>query len=181
MPDTKSIVIAGASVAIPIRYAAGHTLSENEAKGLNQLLFENVRNNTAKKVKEVVGDSVEITPEQQEKINAIVLPYAEAYDFSGVRTGSGEPAKTPLEAETLRVAKEVLSLNLKKQGITAKAYGEEKVKETLERYCSADKVISIAKQRLAATQKSLESALAAVGDLTASNPDAEEGENSAAA
>ena len=46
--STDEITIAGQVFSVPVRYAAGHVLTEGEASALNQTYHENLRNNFAR-------------------------------------------------------------------------------------------------------------------------------------
>ena len=98
---TTSITIAGKQFSVAPRFAAGHTLSENEANALNQVLFENLRNNFANKAKE--GGT-------QEDFDA----YAASYQF-GVRTGGGARLD-PVQAEAMSLAKDQVKLAIRGAG-----------------------------------------------------------------
>ncbi len=49
--DTKNIIIQGQTFTASLPYAAGQALTESEARALNQVRLENIRNNFASKVK----------------------------------------------------------------------------------------------------------------------------------
>lgn len=112
---SHSITIAKRQFAVSPRYAEGHVLTANEASTLNQTLFENLRNNFAKKAEE--GGT-------QEEFDA----YAEAYQF-GVRTGGGGGSRDPVEIEAMNLARDavrnrILSKGMKLADFTAKAISE---------------------------------------------------------
>src|SRR6476646_11844528 len=73
------ITIQGQVFRVPLRYAAGHTLTEGEASALNQTLHENLRNNFAKKVNEGTEAGV-----PKETLQQQLDDYANDYQF-GVR------------------------------------------------------------------------------------------------
>ena len=54
--QTHDVTIAGNVFAVPLRYAAGHVITEGEASALNQTLCENVRNNLAPKIKKELAE-----------------------------------------------------------------------------------------------------------------------------
>ena len=60
----KTVTIAGLAVELSTPYAAGHTLNEAEAKTLNQVRIENIRNNSAKAVKEAGDDAAKAVEAQ---------------------------------------------------------------------------------------------------------------------
>ena len=49
--DVRTLTIAGETFQVPVRYRAGHVLTEGEAQALNQAYVEAVRNNNAEKVR----------------------------------------------------------------------------------------------------------------------------------
>lgn len=104
----KTVTIAGASFEIATPYSAGHVLTEAEAKHLNQTRNENVRNNTAKRVKELL-----------EAGNApgaakIVADYDSKYEFTIANVGA--PKLDPVEREARAIAKDLLKAHLAKTG-----------------------------------------------------------------
>lgn len=108
--QTHDVTIAGHIFAVPLRYEAGHVITEGEASALNQTLCENVRNNLAPKLKkeqEALGEGNGLdTAAWQTK----VTEYGQAYEF-GVRQIS--VAVDPLDAEIQRMAKAAVKLALK--------------------------------------------------------------------
>src|SRR5262245_42373901 len=93
MPTTNSydqITIKGTVFRVPIRYAAGHVLTEGEAGALNQTLHENLRNNFAKKVADGQEAGLPVDTLQQQ-----LDDYAAEYQF-GARAGGvrGDPVLT---------------------------------------------------------------------------------------
>jgi hypothetical protein len=92
------ITIQGQTFRVPIRYAAGHTLTEGEASALNQTLHENLRNNFARKVAE--GSEAGIP---QETLQQQLDDYANDYQF-GVRTGGGGFRGDPVMTMAMNIA-----------------------------------------------------------------------------
>lgn len=79
----QNIKIAGMIFPIPKPYAAGHTLDELEAKALNQLFAENVRNNCSKMVKDAApADGQALSVEETSALRTKLMAYAESYHFS---------------------------------------------------------------------------------------------------
>jgi len=112
---TKTTIIAGETFEINTPYVAGHTLTEVEANVLNQTRVENVRNNTAKAIKEAKesGD-----PAKLAEARAAVLAYDLEYIFSaGGSRGEGATVKLdPIEREARKIAKAILTAELTKKG-----------------------------------------------------------------
>ena len=80
--STKNIMIAGVTFAILAPYAAGHTLTEAEARVLNQTRSENIRNNQAETVKKMTAEGK--TPEEAlVNIQDAILTWIEAAEELG--------------------------------------------------------------------------------------------------
>lgn len=80
---TQNIKIAGMIFPIPKPYTSGHVLDELEAKALNQLFAENVRNNCSKMVKEAApADGQALSVEETSALRSKLMAYAESYHFS---------------------------------------------------------------------------------------------------
>src|SRR4249919_972251 len=94
----EEITIQGQAFRVPIRYSAGHTLSEGEAGALNQTFHENLRNNFAKKVAEGTEAGVGKDALQQQ-----LDDYANDYQF-GVRTGGGGFRGDPVMTLAMNIA-----------------------------------------------------------------------------
>src|SRR5262245_45849295 len=77
------ITIQGQTFKVPIRYSAGHQLTDGEAGALNQTFHENLRNNFASKVRDGIEAGVPVETLQQQ-----LDDYATDYQF-GVRSGGG--------------------------------------------------------------------------------------------
>lgn len=107
------ITIQGQTFKVPIRYAAGHTLTEGEASALNQTLHENLRNNFAKKVAEgtEAGTGLEVLQQQLDD-------YANEYQF-GVRTGGGGFKGDPVMTLAMNISREMVRGAIKAKGLSA--------------------------------------------------------------
>jgi len=103
-PSTRSIIIQGISFSVSLPYSAGHVLSDAEARALNQVRCENLRNNFAPKVKASVAG------EEGALAEADLAPaFAEtdaAYSFSMPGEGGGSRTLDPIEREARALAKE---------------------------------------------------------------------------
>lgn len=124
------ITIAGIVFNVPLRYSAGHVLSEGEASALNQTYHENLRNNFAKEVKSAKtvpaeGDTPASTRELteadisdlQSKLNA----YAESYQFGVRAVGSARTPADPVGREAINLAKAAIRAKLAERKISASA------------------------------------------------------------
>lgn len=174
--ERKEITIAGHNFLVAQPYAAGHVVNDAEAKALNQVRAENIRNNMATKVKLAFGDA------PTEEINAdtigqIVTEYDAAYEFTLASVGGGRKSVDPVESEARKLATAILTQALRQKGTTLKAMRERnpdaidaKIAEIAER---AD-VVKQAK----ANVKAREAMQAGLGDLDL-DLGGEEGEGSA--
>lgn len=115
----KSVIIAGLAFSLSTPYAPGHTLTEAEAKTLNQVRHENIRNNCAKLVKDAEGDEAK-TAELASKIAA----YDAEYVFSIGGSGTSAARLDPVEREARAIAKEYIKAHLAKTNRTFKSVPE---------------------------------------------------------
>lgn len=116
-----TITIADKPFSVPQPFAAGHVLNANEASALNQTYAENVRNNSAKWVKEAVtADSFD-----QDVAQGRVNDYCDGYEF-GVRTGGGRTGD-PVLSEAMDITRDLVRKNLSKR-IAAGTYEIDGVK-----------------------------------------------------
>ena len=167
--ETKPKVINAVSFEITQPYAAGHTLTELEAKVLNQTRSENVGNNTRAKIKEMqeAGDTVDA-------IVAYVTAFDAEYVFRSVSESAGRSVD-PTETEARKIAKELLKNHLATTGrkITVAPDGEtdeswkDKVAAKVEEIASSDAVLKAAAKNVAAKKKTAETLLEASGGIDA--------------
>lgn len=114
MSEHEQITISGKSFRVPMRYAAGHALSEGEATALNQTLHGALRNIWAPKVK--VGLANGETPETlQAKLDA----YAADYKLgTRQRRGAQAPGPDPANAIALAMARDLVRKAVKAKGLS---------------------------------------------------------------
>lgn len=124
-----TITIQGADFTVAPRYAEGHVLTSNEAATLNQTLFENLRNNFAKQVKDAKGEAEALTPEQITDLQTKLDTYAASYAF-GVRVSAGPRAPAdPVGKEAFNLAKEAVKNAIRKQGKNPSDYPAAQINE----------------------------------------------------
>lgn len=156
---SKTISILGVDVEISTPYAAGHVLTEAEAKSLNQTRCENIGNNFRKAIKAAQEGAEGAKPLDQ--VLAELAEYDATYAFTMGSTGTSRSSMTPLEREANRVAKQWLVGKLKAQNSSMKAYtdekGEEFVKGKIAEIAATDAIQAVAKKNLANAQKGAES------------------------
>jgi len=114
---TRQATVAGVIVEVPTPFADGHACTANEAAALNQLLIENVRNNTATRVKKAVETGAD--PQ------GVVNDYIKEYEF-GVR---GAVVRDPVEAETISIAVSNVEKAIKSKGLKLGDFTKAKIKE----------------------------------------------------
>lgn len=170
----RNITIQGIEFSIPQPYGAGHVLTENEARHLNQTYAENVRNNFAKTVKASL-DGAEGAVSQADLPSAFA-DYVGKYSLDQVRAVASGSSRTldPVEKEARQLAKDIVKNALAKQGakLTApkEASDEEKAAYTdrinakIEEIAAREEVIAAAKKNVNNRSKNLDS-LAATLEL----------------
>lgn len=168
---TQSIVIQGFDFTIPAPYAEGHPLTANEASALNQLYAENVRNNSASRIKaareaaEKAGAEFSLDTsmvgegDDAVTLRASIEDYASTYEFGARRTSTKEPVD-PVQREAFRIAKEVVAGQLASKGIKQKDLAEGVYDQHVETVSKMEKV-----QKLAAKRVKEREALASDGEF----------------
>lgn len=147
----EQITIQGHDFNVPVRYAAGHTLTEGEASALNQTYHENLRNNFAKQVKDAKGEAEVLTEDQIKELQAKLDTYAGEYQF-GVRTARGPSAPAdPVGKEAFAIAKEAIKNAIRAKNLKPSDYSAEQIgdlaKQALEK--NRDRFYTLAAQRIA--------------------------------
>lgn len=156
MSATKEITIQGLVVAVAQPYAEGHTISAAEAAALNQVRAENIRNNTAKLVKEATKDLGEgdvLPDETAAELRAKIAAYDAEYVFTLASVGGGRTVRDPIEAEARKIARGLVTENLRAKGIKVKDVAKEKIDEAIARVAASDKVLAAAKKSVEARSK----------------------------
>lgn len=167
----KEITIAGVTFAVLQPYVAGHTITEAEAKALNQVRAENIRNNCASKVKAATEGTAKEGEPTVETIEAYVAEYDAGYEFTLASVGGGKRPTDPVEVEAMRIARDQFSAFAASKKLTVKAIkeakGEEWVNSKLAELAERPENIKEAKRRVDARNKSAEAALEGLdfGDL----------------
>lgn len=143
------------------RYAEGHSINANEANALNQVMLENIRNNTASRIKRAAEEQ-KVKPEEV-NLDTTMVPgdeegstislrqsielYAARYEF-GIRAVRSAAPVDPVEREALKIAKETVRKALAAQNIKVKNLPEGKYEELVETYAQRDEIVKEAKRRL---------------------------------
>ena len=156
-----STTIQGITFSHAARYVAGHvTLTEGEAKALNQTLSENLRNNFAGKVKKAIDTHAvdgllpsEIVAELEKEF----AEFEETYEFS-VRTQRA--SVDPVHKEAHKLAKEMVMGVLRAKKIDVKSLAEGKLDEFIARVlASKPEITEEARRRIHAVKSVAASAI----------------------
>jgi hypothetical protein len=159
------ITIQGQTFRVPIRYAAGHQLTEGEAGALNQTLHENLRNNFAKKVSEGVEAGVGLDVLQQQ-----LDDYANEYQF-GVRTGGGGFRGDPVMTLAMNIARELVRNQVKAKGLDADEWPASRItqvaKSLLDSQGENGKIVQTARNQVEAEKVIAKEAMTSVDEIVA--------------
>lgn len=179
--SAKEITIAGSIFSVSQPYAEGHTITEAEAKALNQVRAENIRNNMASKVKAAVEGTAKEGDPTADTIAAAVAEYDAAYVFTLASVGGGRKSSDPTEVEALRIARGTFADWAASKKLTVKAIkekiGDEAYDAKIAEIAERDDVVKEAKRRVKARQAS---AADAMGDLDLGDLDTVSSEGEAA-
>lgn len=134
------LTIQGLTFSAPQPYAAGHTLTDNEASALNQVLAENLRNNFAGTIKQAFEDfrktnnlaeDAEVAVDQLDKddLETKFTAYAAEYEFGVRRAGGSRLPSDPIEREAYEMAQDLIKQALKKKNVKLDTVPKEKFHE----------------------------------------------------
>jgi hypothetical protein len=149
---SNALTIAGVALTLIGRFAAGHVLTENEASALNQTFAENVRNNCAKKVKELSEAGTDVAA-----IQAVVDEYAANYDFGVRKATSQAVSRDPVARRATTIARNAVTAALKAKGIDKKTLVEGKFDELVAAFAAKPDTIEAARRAIE-TEKSVATA-----------------------
>jgi hypothetical protein len=153
--QTREVTIAKHTFTVSLPFAPGHVLTEGEAKALNQTRTENISNSLRKKLTDLLGD--EPSAEAIAEAEAMVKELDDSYQFTVANASGGRRVADPLEKECRAVARAYIAAQLKDAGKTAKEMGKEWMDEKIEVVASNEKIIALAKKRIAERAKLAES------------------------
>lgn len=153
MPE---ITIAGHPFTVPAPYAEGHILTANEAAALNQVFHENLRNNFAKKVKDLVeagGDPQSLSDEFESYVNS--------YEFGVRRGGGGGGARNPVQTEAMNLAREAVKAAIRKQGRNPADYSGKQVSDLAEKLLAKNPTFrELAEERVRSQREAADAVMA---------------------
>ena len=163
MADTKDIIIQGVTFAAPVPYATGHALTEAEARALNQVFHENIRNNFAKTVKAAnEGAEGALTVDA---LPAAFNEYVAGYSFGMPGAGSARETLDPIGKEARALAKAALTEALKAKGRSInppkeasdeqKAAYKDQIADKIAEIAQRPEYVEQAKKNVKAREKSL--------------------------
>lgn len=158
MSDPKQIKVQGVYVTVSQPYAEGHTISEAEARALNQVRAENIGNNVRAAIKDLVeaagGDTEKVAAEAQ----ALVSEKDASYVFTLASVGGGGTSRLdPLTKECRAIAKTFIIGKIKEAGMSQKDYveknGENAIKDKIIELADHPEIVKAAKKALAEREK----------------------------
>lgn len=157
------ITIQGQVFKVPIRYSAGHALTEGEAGALNQTYHENLRNNFAKKVSE--GTEAGVTKDiLQQQLD----DYANDYQF-GVRTGGGGFRGDPVMTLAMNIGREMVRQAIKAKGLDLEEWPAARVSQAAKALIDSQgedgKIVATARTQVEAEKAAAKEAMQAVSEL----------------
>lgn len=159
----KEITVQGIAVTISAPYVAGMTISEAEAKALNQVRAENIGNNTRRFIKELLEEEGATPDSVQGQAQARVSEIDEGYEFTLASVGGGSNKLDPLTKEARTIARNFIAGRLKEMGKTQKEYlaenGEDAIKSKVIELADNPEVMKLAKKSLADKAKIAEMSL----------------------
>lgn len=106
-----NFTIQGKQFTCAAPFGEGHPCTANEASVLNQILRENVRNNNATAVQKALDAGTE-----EVEIQTSLDDYVRTYAF-GQRRGGGGRSLSPVERESMNIARELVRAAIKAKGI----------------------------------------------------------------
>jgi len=176
---SKEITIAGQTFSVSQPYEAGHAITEAEAKALNQVRAENVRNNMASKVKAASDGTAKEGEPTAATIAAAVAAYDAAYIFNLASVGGGRKSSDPVEVEALRIARGTFADWATSKKTTVKAVkeriGDDAYEAKLAEIAERADIVKEAKRRVKARQDAAETSMGDLdlGDLVAAPAEVE--------
>lgn len=163
-----SKTINGLVFEISQPYSEGHTITEAEARVLNQTRAENIGNNLRAKIKEMQEAGADFAA-----IAAVVAEKDAEYVFT-LAAARASRQLDPYEKEANKIARELLKAKLAEtgrkltvapEGLTEDEWAE-KVEAEVDRIAAQEPVVKAAKQRVDARRKQADTLAEALGDMS---------------
>lgn len=157
MSDPKTITVQGVEVQVAQPYAEGHTVTEAEAKALNQVRAENIANNCRKAIKELIEEAGEITDAVKKAALKMIAEKDKDYVFTLASVGGGGSRLDPLTKECRAIARSFINGKIKEAEMTVKGYieanGEDAYKSKIVELSEHPEIVKTAKKALAEREK----------------------------
>lgn len=156
------ITIQGKTFRVPMKYAAGHVLKDNEAGALNQTFHENLRNNFANKVRdgEEAGVGLDVLQQQLDD-------YAASYEF-GVRGGGGVRGD-PVRTLAMNITRNLIRQKIKENKLSEDDWPAERVTQAARQLLDAQgedgKIMQMARQQVEAEKAAANEAMQEAGEI----------------
>jgi hypothetical protein len=161
---TKTKTINGLNFEISQPYEPGHTLTEAEARVLNQTRSENIGNNVRAKLKEMIEANA-----SPEELAQFVAEKDSEYVFTLANVGESRKLD-PYEREAEKMARELLKnklaetgrkLTVAPEGLTEEEW-KERIQSEVDRIATNEQVIKAARQRVDQRKKQADSLMEAI-------------------
>lgn len=147
--EQKEITIQGVAFNVNMPYAEGHTVTEAEAKALNQTRSENIRNNMAKAVKAAKAEHGDVLPDEVlTSLAQAVKEYDDGYVFTLASVGGGRKTMDPVEKEANKIARTAITGKLKELGKKVSDIDPDKLKAKIAEVAATDAVQKAAKKAI---------------------------------
>jgi uncharacterized protein involved in tolerance to divalent cations len=162
--DTKQKTINGLVFEISQPYAEGHTITDVEARVLNQVRAENIGNNVRAKLKEMSEAGSD-----EAALKALVAEKDAEYVFTAGNVGEGAKLD-PYEKEAQKIARELLREHLASTGrkltVTPEGMSDDewkaKIQENTDRIMVMDDVVKAARKRVDDRRKTADKLLESI-------------------
>jgi len=154
-PTKKTVVIQGVQFEIIQPFEEGHVCTLAEAKALNQTRSENIRNNSAKSVKEALA--AENMDEALKEVAKKIAAYDKEYQFT--IGGTGAAKLDPIEREARKIVRAAITAQLREAGRKISEVDKTKLADIIAEQAEKPEVIKAAKKALADKAKLADSIL----------------------
>tara|TARA_R110000868_G_scaffold274194_1_gene533413 strand:+ start:220 stop:720 length:501 start_codon:yes stop_codon:yes gene_type:complete len=148
----KTITIQGLDFTASTPYDEGHVVTLAEAKALNQVRLENLRNNFASKIKAAKGEAEALTSEQAAALTSEFAAYDAEYVFTLASVGGGKRETDPVMVEAKKIARAKITAALQAAGRKVKDVDAEKLADAIAAMAEKDDVQAMAKKVVKARQ-----------------------------
>lgn len=160
--------INGMQFELSTPYTAGHTITDIEARVLNQTRAENIGNNTRATIKQMQDEG-----KSESEIQDYVAGVDATYEFTAAGVSASRKLD-PVEREANKIARDLLKAHLATSGrkLTVAPEGmtdedwDDKVSAEVERIAGLDEVLAAAKKNVNAKAKQADTLAAALGGVS---------------